>query len=171
MNCSVSLMMIVLLSAAATMAVPFGYAYGPQYYPGPEYYPGFYAGDAYYGPGGGYYPYNTPFPGYAPYGPDQFSGFAPYGPGIPVYGRSVAASGAPPNNNPAQVLGRATLGTQDMPAKQPAGPNDQTPGSQAPDVQQDSQLPVGSPDSHGPMGVTQSQETAQMEKANPAMGA
>jgi hypothetical protein len=89
--------MIVFLSAAATMAVPFGYSYGPQYYPGPQFYPGFYPDAPYYGPGGGYYPYNNQFPGYAPYGPDQFSGFSPYGPGIPVYGRSVAAPGGPPN--------------------------------------------------------------------------
>ncbi|KAI9613961.1 hypothetical protein H4Q26_009815 [Puccinia striiformis f. sp. tritici PST-130] len=101
MNPMVSSITFVLF-ASATMAIPFGYNYptspfrgSDQYYSGLPYSPGFYGREQSYGYGGGYYPYNNQFQGYAPYGINQFSGSSIYGPGGLAYGRSVSTPGGP----------------------------------------------------------------------------
>ncbi|POW18385.1 hypothetical protein PSHT_05866 [Puccinia striiformis] len=162
------------------MAIPFGYNYptispfrgSDQYYPGLPYPPGFYGREQSYGYGGGYYPYNNQFQGYVPYGVNQFSGSSIYGPGGLAYGRSVSTPGGPPDSGPSQVLGRATLGTTAQTAQVPSAGSDQPQdGHSDQTVQREIQHSTGSVDTHGPMGVVQTQETTETEQSTPDMGA
>ncbi|KAH9449384.1 hypothetical protein MJO29_010249 [Puccinia striiformis f. sp. tritici] len=179
MNPMVSSITFVLF-ASATMAIPFGYNYptispfrgSDQYYSGLPYSPGFYGREQSYGYGGGYYPYNNQFQGYAPYGINQFSGSSIYGPGGLAYGRSVSTPGGPSDAGPSQVLGRATLGTTAQTAQAPSAGSDQSQDGQSDqNVQRQIQHSVGSVDTHGPMGVIQTQETTENEQSTPNMGA